>query len=213
MKTAVLVLGAGGHAKVVIELLVAAGHSVGYCIAQPGSPPRCLHVEVLTGDGHLQRLYAQGYRLAFPAVGANAIRERIAKEAVGLGYRLANAISPRAMVSPSAVLGQGIAIMGGVVINAAARIDDLAIINTGATVDHDCHIGTAAHVAPRCALAGNVTVGQQVFLGIGTVVIPDITIGDHAILGAGSMVISDIPPATLAFGHPARPVNRKSPAK
>ena len=210
LNDAVIVLGAGGHAKVVIELLVASGQRVAYCIAGPGSPSHCMNVEVLIGDDHLQRLHGEGYRAAFPAVGSNAIRERIGLEAIRLGYRLINAISPQAMVSPSALLGHGVAIMCGVVINASTKIDDFAIINTGATVDHDCHIGAAAHVAPRCALAGVVTVGRQAFLGIGTVIIPGITIGEQATVGAGSTVVADIPPSVLAFGNPAKPKNRKS---
>ena len=213
MNNAVIVLGAGGHAKVVIELLVATGHAVDYCVAGPGSPRRCLHVEVLVGDNHLERLHAEGYRLAFPAIGANAVRQRVALQAIAIGYRLVNAISPHATISPSAALGNGIAIMGGAVVNADARIDDMVIVNTGATIDHDCHIEAGAHIAPQCALAGNVKVGPQALLGIGTLVIPEITIGEHATIGAGSTVISDIPPSVLALGHPARLIYNMSKKK
>lgn len=204
MKNSVIVLGAGGHAKVVIEILRAAGHQVSYCVGGEDSPPECMGVPVLHGDDHLFRLRDAGYSLVFPAIGSNTVRERAAAHATQIGYALVNAISPYAMVSPSLVLGKGIAIMSGVVINAQCQIDDLAIINTGATVDHDCHIGFCAHVAPQCALAGNVKVRKGAFLGIGTKVIPDITIGSNSIIGAGGVVISDIPSSTTALGHPAK---------
>ncbi|BAL22593.1 acetyltransferase [Azoarcus sp. KH32C] len=213
MSRGVIVIGAGGHAKVVIELLVAGGHVVDYCVAGPGSPDRCLGIEVLSGDHHLHELFANGWRSVFPAIGANHLRERVAGQAREIGFKLVSAISPFAIVSPSATLGNGIAIMGGAVINAEARIDDLAIINTGATVDHDCHIGTCAHIAPQCALAGNVEVGPRAFLGAGTVVIPGITIGTGSTIGAGSVVVRDIPSSIMALGHPAKPVYKENPSK
>jgi UDP-perosamine 4-acetyltransferase len=203
MKEAIVVLGAGGHAKVVIEILRAAGRHVSYCVGGAGGPLECMGVPVLQGDDHLLRLRNAGYSLVFPAIGSNTVRERAAAHAIEVGYELVNAISPYAILSPSLVLGRGIAIMSGVVINADCKIDDLAIINTGATVDHDCHIGFCAHVAPQCALAGNVKIGQRTFLGIGTKVIPDKIIGNSSIVGAGGVVISDIPSSTTALGHPA----------
>lgn len=213
MSPGVVVLGAGGHAKVVIELLLASGHVVDYCIANDNASVKCLGVEVLKGDHHLVRLFAEGHRQVFPAIGANALRERLARQAVDVGYRLVNAISPHAIVSPSATIGYGVAIMGGAVINAEARIDDLAIINTGATVDHDCHIGTCAHIAPQCTLAGNVVIGRLAFLGAGTVVIPEVTIGDQAVIGAGSVVLADIPEFAVAVGHPAKQIFKEASGK
>jgi UDP-perosamine 4-acetyltransferase len=204
MKNSVIVLGAGGHAKVVIEILRAAGHQISYCVGGEDSPKECMGVPVLLGDDHLFKLRDAGYSSIFPAIGSNLVRQRAAIHAVKLGFTLVNAISPYAIVSPSLVIGKGVVIMSGVVINAQCNIEDLVIINTGATIDHDCHIGVGAHVAPQCALAGNVKVGQGVFLGIGTVVIPDITIGSHSIIGAGGVVISDIPPSSTAVGNPAK---------
>jgi len=208
-KKPVIVLGAGGHAKVIIELLRAAGYQVSYCVGGADSPDECMGIPVLKGDDHLPKLRQLGYSSVFPAIGSNAIRERAAAHVLDLGYELVNAISPHAIISPSLVLGKGIAIMSGVVINAQSTIDDLAIINTGATVDHDCHIGFCAHVAPQCALAGNVTVGAKAFVGIGTSIIPNKRIGDQSIIGAGSVVISDIPSSLTALGNPAKIVYKE----
>jgi UDP-perosamine 4-acetyltransferase len=96
--------------------------------------------------------------------------------------------------------------MAGAVVNADSIIDDLAIINTGATVDHDCRVGRAVHIGPQCALAGNVVVGAGSFLGVGCKLIPGVRIGEHATVAAGAVVVSDIADGVTAMGVPAKPV-------
>lgn len=208
MRSGVVVIGAGGHAKVCIELLRAMGREVAYCIGGTDAAATCLGVPVLAGDDHIQRLRGRGYEEAFVAIGANRVRQRLADAVERAGYRLVNAISPHALISPSAALGWGVAIMASAVINAETSIGDLAIINTGATIDHDCRIGRAVHVAPQCGLAGNVQVGDGSFLGIGCKVVPEIAIGENATLGAGTVVIRDVPANVTAVGVPARIVKQ-----
>ena len=200
----VIVIGAGGHAKVCIEILRAAGFCVDYCIGRDDSPQSCLGIPVLIGDEHLATLAGRGYSRAFVAVGTNATRERLAEAAQALGYALLNAISPHAVISPSAKLGRGIAVMPGAVIQAEADIGDLVIINTGSTVDHDCTIQKATHIGPGCTLAGNVVVGPRCLLGAGATVIPGVSIGSDAVIGAGGVVTSNIAAGATAVGVPAR---------
>lgn len=204
----IIVIGSSGHARVVIELLQAMGDQVDLCVGNPDSVSTCMGLTVLKGDQHLRRLRDEGYSRAFVAVGSNTIRRRLADLAITLGFRLVNAISPQAIISASAKLGEGVAVMAGAVINAEAVIEDLAIINTGATVDHNCRIGRAVHIAPQCGLAGNVTVGAGSLLGIGCKVIPEIRIGSEVTIGAGGVVVSEIPDGALAMGVPARVVKR-----
>lgn len=200
----IVILGAGGHAKVCIEIFHDMGRPVVCCIGGEGSTGKCLDIPVVIGDTQIRRLYERGYRKFFVAIGSNAIRQKLADMALGLGFELVNAISPKAVISGSAKLGRGVAVMPGVVINAEAFIDDLAIINTGATIDHDCRIGRAVHIAPQCALAGKVSVGQGSFLGIGCKVIPEISIGSLCVAGAGSVIVRDIPSNTQVCGVPAK---------
>jgi UDP-perosamine 4-acetyltransferase len=208
MKTEVIVVGAGGHAKVCIELLQAQGEKVAYCVGNPDSPDTCLGIPVLKSDDHLPALRKDGYERVFIAIGANPVRNKLAGKATEMGFKLINAISPSAVISPSANLGYGIAVMAGAVINAQASISDLCIINTGATIDHDCVIGLAAHIAPQCALAGNVQVGALSFIGIGSKIIPEIHIGESVMVGAGSVVISNIGPAAKVVGVPAKALHK-----
>ena len=208
----VVILGAGGHAKVIIEIFRDMGYAdllcIGDAVDATSGLKTLLDVPVYFGDEHLKTLFQQGYKQAFVAIGSNIIRLKLAGVLRDIGYELVNAISPKAVVSQSSKLGNGIAIMAGVVINAESQIGSLSIINTGATVDHDCVIGEAVHIAPQCALAGSVTVGQESFLGIGTKVIPSCVIGKNVVIGAGAAIVSDIPDFAKAVGVPARIISQ-----
>lgn len=200
----IVVLGSSGHAKVIIELFQAAQQRVAFCVGESDGADHCHGVEVIKGDENLGKLLAEGFHRAFVAIGNNSVRRRLADRLTQLGFTLVNAISPNATVSPSAKLGSGIAIMAGAVINADTIVKDLAIINTGTTVDHDCVIGRAVHLAPQCALAGGVIVDEGAFLGVGCKVIPQMHIGAESVLGAGSVVITSIPANVTAYGTPAK---------
>jgi UDP-perosamine 4-acetyltransferase len=204
----VVIVGSGGHAKVVIELVRAGGNNlivgctglaeVGFVLSE---------VPILGTDTVLPALRAKGVRNAFVAIGNNRRRRQLLAQISELGFDFINAVSPKAVVSPSATLGRGIAVMAGAVINASARIGDGAIINTNASVDHDCRIGNGAHIGPGSTLAGNVEVGCEAFLGVATCVIPGIRVGSRTIIGAGSVVVRDIPDDVTAMGAPARVIS------
>jgi UDP-perosamine 4-acetyltransferase len=205
MSADVVVVGAGGHAKVCVEILQSMGERVAFCVADVDSPLRsCVGVEVLLGDACLAELAASGYSRLFVALGENVTRSRLASKAVSLGFELVTAISPTAVVSPSAKIGKGVVIMPTAVVNADARIDDLCIVNTGATIDHDCVLGRGVHVAPQCGLAGGVRVSDWAFLGAGTIVLPNISIGTEAVVGAGAVVVANVPDGALCKGVPGR---------
>jgi len=201
----VVIVGSGGHAKVVIELIRAEGrYQVKGCTGLGESGFVLGDVPILGTDSVLPAMLANGAKKAFVAIGDNHLRLRLLAQVLEMGFELINAVSPNAVVSPSATLGRGIAIMAGAIINASAEIGDGAIINTNAGVDHDCRIGRGAHIGPGSTLAGNVEIGCESFLGARTCVIPGIRIGSRAIVGAGSVVVRDIPDDVTAMGVPAR---------
>jgi len=204
----VVIIGSGGHAKVVIELIRAEGrYQVKGCTGLGESGFVLGDVPILGTDSVLPAMLANGAKKAFVAIGDNHLRLRLLAQVLEMGFELINAVSPNAVVSPSATLGRGIAIMAGAIINASAEIGDGAIINTNAGVDHDCRIGRGAHIGPGSTLAGNVEIGCESFLGARTCVIPGIRIGSRAIVGAGSVVVRDIPDDVTAMGVPARITN------
>jgi len=204
----VVIIGSGGHAKVVIELIRAEGrYQVKGCTGLGESGFVLGDVPILGTDSVLPAMLANGAKKAFVAIGDNHLRLRLLAQVLEMGFELINAVSPNAVVSPSATLGRGIAIMAGAIINASAEIGDGAIINTNAGVDHDCRIGRGAHIGPGSTLAGNVEIGCESFLGVRTCVIPGVRIGSRAIIGAGSVVVRDIPDDVTAMGVPARITN------
>lgn len=200
----VVVIGGGGHAKVVVEILRYNPDVklVGYIDPNPQS--QIAGLQHLGNDHVLPDLFANDVRHAFIAIGDNGLRNRIYQQVKNIGFELVNAVSPFSYISPSAVLGTGIAIMPGAVINAEARIGNAAIINTNASVDHESIIGQASHIAPGSSVAGKVKVGDGTFIGIGSKIIDGIEIGCWSILGAGAVVVHSVPDYSLAIGVPAK---------
>jgi sugar O-acyltransferase (sialic acid O-acetyltransferase NeuD family) len=208
---AIAVLGAGGHAKVVIATLQAAGFTVAAVFdddaAKQGSA--LLGVEV---QGTLAEFANSSYRHAVIAVGSNATRMRLAER---LQNQLQNiewviAVHPQTYVHSSVKLGAGTVVFAGAVVQPDAVVGAHAIINTGATIDHDCLIGDFVHIAPGTHLAGEVRIDRGAFIGIGAAVIPSRKVGEWATVGAGAMVVNDIPARATAVGVPARVLSREA---
>lgn len=200
----VIVIGSGGHAKVVLDVLRAAGWKPAGLLDPNPAELMVDGVPVLGGDERSQELFDQGYRNAFVALGRNDLRRKLGAGLRQIGFEIVTAVHPSAVVSPSATIGQGVVVMPLAVINAAARIGDFAIINTGAIVEHDCSIGEAAHVAPRSAMGGNVTIGEEALFGVGSVARPLSVVGARTTVGVGSVVIGEVLSGQTVVGSPAR---------
>jgi UDP-perosamine 4-acetyltransferase len=202
-----ILIGAGGHARVVIEAFRAMGGFRLVGLLDPRPPAATvLGLEVLGDEAILPRLRREGIAHAFVALGANALRLRLGAQLEDLGFVLPAAIHPAACVSPTARVEPGAVVMARAVLGTEGRAGRLAILNTGAVVDHDGNLGAACHVAPGCALAGNVSVGERALVGVGSAVRPGISIGADAVVGAGSAVVKDVPAGATVAGTPARPL-------
>lgn len=198
----VLILGAGGHAKVVADILQLQGAEVCGFLDDNSDlwNTRILGLPIL---GSI-KTYANFLSDAFViGIGSNTVRQKL-DELLNTNVRWLRASHPTATIARSAYVGKGVVIAAHAVVNPDSFIEDHAIINTAATVDHDCVIGRYAHIAPGTHLAGGVKVGEGAFIGIGANITPGCTIGDWAIVGAGATVVNDVPPRVVAKGIPAR---------
>jgi UDP-perosamine 4-acetyltransferase len=204
LKQKVVIIGAGGHAKVIIDMLRHDPELEIVGCTDYRARGRVSDVQILGDDSILAELYLSGIHHAFVAIGDNLLRQQLAKTAAQIGFHFVNAISPLAYVAESVQLGIGLAVMAGSVIQIDAQIGDHTIINTNASVDHDCKIGSYCHIAPGSTLSGKVVVGKGAFIGTGTKVIDEIHIGEWSVMGAGAVVIEGIPARCLAVGVPAR---------
>lgn len=196
------VLAAGGHAKVVIATLQAAGWRVvaAYDDDEARWGGELLGVPI---RGPLEAAAGAEVDGAVVAVGDNRVRKSLAER---FDLPWIAVVHPAAVVHPSVELGGGTVVFAGAAIQPDTRIGRHAIVNTGASVDHDCRLGDFVHVAPGARLGGGVAVGEGALVGIGSCVVPGVTVGPWATAGAGAAVVRDVAAGATVVGVPARPL-------
>lgn len=200
----VYLYGAGGHAKVIMDILAVSGKKVVAFVEDNLSPDKLnIHgIPVISAN----KLSSIGVDESawIVAIGNNKVRQKVADHLRSQGYRFATAIHPSVQIGSDVKIGPGTVIMANAVINVDTVIGSHVIINTGATVDHDCQVNDYAHIAPGCSLCGQVSLGEGSLLGVGTKVIPATTIGQWTVCGAGSIVNKSLPSSVVAYGCPAK---------
>lgn len=237
----VIVVGTGGHSKVVIEIIEAVGLYkiiglvddfakkgdlfLGYKIiggidvikdlkadTQPASDRSPDKLERALGQ---QALADQSIDAGIVAIGDNYNRSQVAARILNLNpsFKFFSAIHPSAVVSKRAAIGSGSVVMAGAVVNCDAKIGIHVVINTKSSVDHDCEIGDFASVAPGATLGGYVNLGRSATVSVGAIVGRKVKIGENSLIGAGSVVLSDIPANKLAYGVPAKAVKDRQPSE
>ena len=185
--------GASGHAKVIIDVLQAAGVKVDALFDDDPAINDLLSIPVL----HKWN----GESPVLVSVGNNVYRKQIAER---LGCEFFTAQHPSAMVSPFASIGEGSVIMQGAIIQSDARVGRHCIINTGATIDHECSLGDYVHISPQATLCGNVHIGEGAWIGASAVVIPGVKVGRWSIVGAGSATITATQAASGSYAEQSK---------
>jgi sugar O-acyltransferase (sialic acid O-acetyltransferase NeuD family) len=210
----IFVYGAGGHGKVVADIVACKGESEFAGFVDDREElwgGRVMGLPVL-GGGEWLRREAEYSRVAVAlGVGDGRARRTIAERCAGWGVEILTLVHPRATVACAARVGGGTVVMAGAVINAGARAGLGAIVNSGAVVEHDAEVGDFAHVAPRAAMGGASRLGAFSHLGLGAVVLERVCVGSHTIVGAGAVVVEDLPDGVVAMGLPARIHRRLAP--
>ncbi len=203
-----LIVGAGGHGRVVLDILLAEGrHQVaGFLDNNTEIHARRIDgIPVLGAIDQLADLAAQHHcQAAIVAIGDNGVRRGVARQIEAADIELINAVHPSATLARNANLGRNVVVAAGAVICAHCQIGDSVILNTGCIIDHQTMVGEGSHICPGVRIAGRVVVEPGTFVGIGATIIPKVTLGCESIIGAGSVVIEDVPSMATVVGVPAR---------
>ncbi len=210
----IVVVGASGHAKVVIDILEREGkHRIVGLVGRDEAPAsECYGYRILGREEDLPDLVrSHPIDAGIVAIGENWVRSKVAKRIQELvpGFCFVTAVHPRAQLARGVVVGRGSVIMAGVVVNSDTRIGEFCILNTRASLDHDCVLEDYASLAPGATVGGDAKIGRFSAVCLGAAVVHGINIGEHAVIGAGATVISDIPGFVVAYGTPARVIRQR----
>ncbi len=203
-----VIIGGGGHARVLIDCIQLSGCAIIHGILErEGRSGDVFGLPILGGDDRLPALSREGvthFAVGVGGAGDNGPRQRLFELACAHGLTPLTVVHPTAIVSPLATIGAGGQLLPGAIVNAGARLDVNCLINSGAIVEHDCVVGDHVHIATGARLASTVQIGRAAHIGAGATVRQCVTIGEGAIVGAGAVVIHDVPPWTVVAGVPAR---------
>ncbi|MBF0131486.1 MAG: acetyltransferase [Magnetococcales bacterium] len=207
-----VLLGAGGHASVLLDALYPNQQKIlGLYIPPDASvPPWGEKIPRISSDAALIQQFppsAVHLIMGIGAVASNEKRKQLFTHYRNLGYRFASVVHPRHYCAQAVTIGEGCQLMAGSMIQPGTTLHDNVILNTGAIIDHDCQIESHVHIAPGAVLSGGVHVGSGAHIGTGAVVIQGIHIGSGALIAAGATVVNNIPENARVAGIPAKPVH------
>lgn len=199
-----LIIGAGGHGRVVADCAQATGKYKEIVFLDSHYPNTTQNLTwQIIGHSDQWPNYLTSHDIAV-AVGDNTTRLSLFKQLVSKNARLPNIIHPSAVVSPTAHMGDGNVVFANGVINPSVTLGNACIINTGATVDHDCQLADAVHISPGANLSGTVTVNEGCWFGVGSCAIQSIAIAQYCHIGAGAAVTKPTQAYGLYVGVPAK---------
>lgn len=209
MKPKLLLIGAGGHCRVILDLLfVSKEYEVAGIIDLPQRLNNIVSGAPVVGtDGDLPKFFKKGIKHCFismGSVGDPQLRVKLYGLARKIGFIFPNLIHPSALVSLQIKLGEGNYIAPGVIINAGTFIGNNCIINTGSIIEHDCKLGDFVHISPGVILSGGVSIGSNTHVGTGSLVIQNLKISEKTIIGAGSVITKNIRSGIIAYGNPCK---------
>lgn len=207
-----ILLGAGGHARVLLSTLLETRKRVIGFVHKEQTHEALMGIPCLGGDDAIsahdpgQVLLING----IGSVGSIENRMRVYQSFRKAGYRFASVIHPSAILAPEVQLADDVQIMAGAILQTGSSVRENCIVNTGARIDHDCILEAHVHVAPGAVLSGDVHVGARAHIGAGATVIQGVQIGAGSIVGAGAVVLSDVPDSCTVVGVPARAIGVKA---
>lgn len=195
----VIIIGAGGHGKVIADIINKSGDRVIGFLDDGCTAETVLGYPIL---GKTDKCLNYRDKEFFIAIGSNAVRKKISEKYNMLKYY--TAIHPSAVIAMDVEIGDGTCVMAGVVINTSARIGGHCIINSGSVIEHDNKLADFVHLSPGAILCGTVNVGEGTHIGCGVTVKNNTYIVSETVIGAGAAVVKDIDIPGVYCGVPAR---------
>jgi sugar O-acyltransferase (sialic acid O-acetyltransferase NeuD family) len=196
MSAELIILGAGGHARVVIDALRRMdARIVGICDpVLPAGSPGPMGIRGLGGDEALERFDPGRVQLVngIGSIGDPKVRIAVYERLAGKGWQFASVTHPSAVIGAECVIGAGSQIMAGAILQVGTRIGVNAIVNTSVSIDHDCMIGDHAHIAPGAVLCGDVVIGEETHIGSRAVIVQGVTVGAGVKVGLGAVVTRNL---------------------
>lgn len=207
MNKPVILIGNGGHASVLTDILLQENRSI-IGFTAPEKQKNRFGFPYLGDDQIIDSYNSDDIELVLGlgSINVTHVRADIFNEFKQKGYRFASIIHRSAVVSPFSILGEGVQLLGGTVTEAFSEIADNTIVNTSTSINHDCRIGKHCHISPGSTLSGGVIVGEKTHIGTGATVIQYVEIGSQVLIGAGSLILHSIKDNSKAFGVPAKEV-------
>jgi len=193
-KKSVIVLGSGGHAKVLIEMLWRSGISIIGVVSPNENNKKFMGVEVLGGDEVIDD-YSENEVMLVNGLGSlpgKMNRWLLANKFRQKGFHFMTVVDSHAVVARDVLMGEGVQVMAGTVIQPNVEIGMDTIINTHSSIDHDCKIEHNCHLAPGVTVCGGVRIGNNVHISTGTSIIQGVSIGSNSTITAGSVVVKDV---------------------
>lgn len=205
-----LVLGAGGHARVLIDALQLNGYNIMGLVDNDVDKTggSILGIPVIGSDAIIYNYPAVEVQLVngLGSINSTVMRERLFRTFKTRGYQFISIIHPSATVARNVQLHEGIQVMAGAVIQTDSYIGENSVINTKVSIDHECMIGSHVHIAPGATLSGGVQVKDGVHIGTGATIIQGVKIGQGSLIAAGAVVVRDVPPGVTVMGVPGKVV-------
>jgi acetyltransferase EpsM len=208
----IVIVGAGGHAIVVIDALIACGRRPAF-VLDDDPFKRGAQIGGIRIRGPLAELSQQELQRCsiVVAIAKNDLRRRLVLDLLGRHATLCGVRHPSAIISPQATMDPTTQIMAGAIVNAGATIKAHAVLNTGCIVEHDASVAEHTHIGPGAILAGAAVLEQGVFVATGAKVCPFVRLGSWSTLGAGAVALRDVPAKAVAVGVPARVIQKETP--
>lgn len=214
MNNDIVIIGSGGHAKVIIDIVEKQGlfNIVGLIDAFKAIGTEVFGYKVIGNESVLLTSNFQNVRHGIVAIGDNWVRHQVVKKIIALcsNFQFVTAIHPSANIAKGVTIGNGTVLMAGSILNSDTIVGDHCIINTNSSLDHDNIIGDFVTIAPGAVTGGNVAVGDFSSVSLGAKVIHKIVIGKHSLVGAGSVVVNNVESQSVCYGVPAKMIRERS---